>query len=170
MKWIGAILILFTCTWVGVDIARNYSRRPKQIRELLHALQIMEAEMVFGQEPIQTVLHKLSKQLTPPLSYIFYDISEQLITSHLSLQDIWEQTLNRNWNHTSMKDKEKEIVIQFGQTLGIHNLEQQQKQIHLAKVHLQHELNDASEDEKRFSNMFRALGVLSGLLLTLIFL
>nr|WP_054752922.1 hypothetical protein [Piscibacillus salipiscarius] len=71
MKWIGAILILFTCTWVGIDIARNYSKRPKQIRELLHALQIMEAEMVYGQEPIHQVLYKISKQLTPPLGYIF---------------------------------------------------------------------------------------------------
>ncbi len=69
-----------------------------------------------------------------------------------------------------MKEREKEIIIQFGQTLGIHNLEQQQKQIQLAKAHLQRELGDASEEEKRFSNMFRALGVLFGLLLTLIFI
>lgn len=126
--------------------------------------------MVFGQEPIHHVLHKLSKQLSPPMSYIFYDISEHLLKSRESLQHIWQQNLERKWHHTAMKEREKEVFIQFGQTLGIHNLEQQQKQIHLTKVHLQRELNDAAEDEKRFSNMFRALGVLSGLLLTLIFL
>nr|WP_279401518.1 hypothetical protein [Piscibacillus salipiscarius] len=93
-----------------------------------------------------------------------------VVNSHESLHTIWEQTLNKKWHHTAMKEREKEIIIQFGQTLGIHNLEQQQKQIQLAKAHLQRELGDASEEEKRFSNMFRALGVLFGLLLTLIFI
>ncbi|SEP73441.1 stage III sporulation protein AB [Piscibacillus halophilus] len=126
--------------------------------------------MVYGQEPIHEVLYKISKQLTAPLSYIFYDIAEQLVKSNDSLQNLWEQTFLKKWDHTAMKEREKEIFIQFGQTLGVHNLEQQQKQIQLAKVHLQRELTDASEEEKRFSNMFRALGVLFGLLLTLIFI
>lgn len=126
--------------------------------------------MVYGQEPIHQVLNKISKQLTPPLGYIFYDISEQLIKSSESLNNVWEQIFIQKWHHTAMKEREKEIITQFGQTLGIHNLEQQQKQIQLAKVHLQRELSDASEEEKRFSNMFRALGVLFGLLLTLIFI
>lgn len=137
---------------------------------MLHALQIMEAEMVYGQEPIHQVLNKISKQLHPPLSYMFYDISVELKNTHEPLHTIWNRMFEKKWHHTAMKNREKEIMIQFGQTLGIHNLEQQQKQIHLAKVHLQHELNEASEEEKRFSNMFRALGVLFGLLLTLIFL
>ncbi|MGM8214087.1 stage III sporulation protein SpoIIIAB [Bacillaceae bacterium W0354] len=170
MKWIGAILILFTCTWVGIDIAKNFKKRPKQLRELLHALQIMEAEMVYGQEPIHQVLIQLSRQLTPPISCLFYDIANQLQQSHQSLSTIWYEEIQKKWKFTSMKNKEKEILIQFGQTLGVHNLEQQQKQIHLAKIHLQHELSDASDDEKKFAGLFRTLGVLTGLFLMLIFI
>ncbi|GEN45290.1 stage III sporulation protein SpoIIIAB [Alkalibacillus haloalkaliphilus] len=170
MKWIGAIMILFTCTWVGIDIARNYSKRPKQIRELLQALQIMEAEIVYAQEPIHRVLSYVSKQLSPPVSYIFHDLSEQLMLGDASLQSLWEDVVSKQWRQTAMKAKEKEVVLQFGQSLGLHNIEQQQKQIQLAKVHLQHELEAALEDEKRFSGMFRTLGVLSGLLFVLIFI
>src|SRR5690625_1985412 len=170
MKWIGAILILFTCTWVGLDIGKNYKRRPKQLKELLHALQMMEAEMVYSKEPIQSVLFQLSKQITPPLNQIFSSIAVELEQSHKSLQDIWTTIVNNKWSQTAMGSKEKEIMIQFGQSLGVHNLEQQQKQIHLAKLHLQRELNDASDDEKKFASLFRTLGFLTGLLLMLIFI
>ncbi|PKR78966.1 stage III sporulation protein AB [Halalkalibacillus sediminis] len=170
MKWIGAILILFTCTWVGIDIARNYSRRPRQIKELLHALQIMEAEMVYGQEPIRQVFIQLSKQLGPPIAFIFYDLSEHMRTSHESLEVLWERVLNEKWKYTSMKSNEKEVLLHLGQSLGVHDLEHQRKQIHLAHIHLSGELDDANQDDKRFSKLFRALGVLSGLLLMLIFI
>ncbi|GAA0458022.1 stage III sporulation protein SpoIIIAB [Alkalibacillus silvisoli] len=170
MKWVGAIMILFTCTWVGIDIAKNYAKRPKEIRELLQALQIMEAEIVYAQEPIHRVLSYVSKQLSPPVTYIFYDLAEQLMLGDTTLQVLWEQIITNQWRNTAMKSKEKEILMQFGQSLGLHNVEQQQKQIQLAKVHLQHELEDAQEEEKRFSGMFRTLGFLSGLLFVLIFI
>ncbi|WP_188206134.1 stage III sporulation protein SpoIIIAB [Alkalibacillus aidingensis] len=170
MKWVGAIMILFTCTWVGIDIARNYSRRPKEIRELLQALQIMEAEIVYAQEPLHRVFSYISKQLSFPVSDLFYELGDELTHSDRSLQEIWDETFSRKWRNTAMKKKEKEVLIQFGQSLGLHNLEQQQKQIQLAKVHLQHELDDALEEEKRFSGMFRTLGVLSGILFVLLFI
>lgn len=170
MKWIGAILILFTCTWVGLDIGKNYNKRPKQLKELLHALQMMEAEMVYSKEPIQRVLFQLSKQLTQPLGQIFQAIAEGLEQSHESLQTIWTDIVNKKWSLTAMSHKEKEIMIQFGQSLGVHNLDQQQKQIHLAKLHLQRELSDAADDERKFASLFRTLGFLTGLLLMLIFI
>ncbi len=163
-------MILFTCTWVGIDIARNYSRRPKEIRELLQALQIMEAEIVYAQEPLHRVFSYISKQLSFPVSDLFYELGDELTHSDRSLQEIWDETFSRKWRNTAMKKKEKEVLIQFGQSLGLHNLEQQQKQIQLAKVHLQHELDDALEEEKRFSGMFRTLGVLSGILFVLLFI
>lgn len=126
--------------------------------------------MVYGQEPIYEVLKSLSKRLTKPLNKIFSDISEKLLISSETLSTVWSKQIESEWKNTAMKNKEKEILIQFGQTLGVHNLEQQQKQIQLAKLHLQHELKDASDDEKRFAGLFRTLGVLTGLLIMLIFI
>lgn len=131
---------------------------------------MMEAEMVYSKEPIQRVLFQLSKQLTQPLGQIFQAIAEKLEQSHESLQTIWTDIVNKKWSLTAMSHKEKEIMIQFGQSLGVHNLDQQQKQIHLAKLHLQRELSDAADDERKFASLFRTLGFLTGLLLMLIFI
>lgn len=126
--------------------------------------------MVYSKEPIQRVLFQLSKQLTQPLGQIFQAIAEKLEQSHESLQTIWTDIVNKKWSLTAMSHKEKEIMIQFGQSLGVHNLDQQQKQIHLAKLHLQRELSDATDDERKFASLFRTLGFLTGLLLMLIFI
>ncbi|MDQ0158597.1 stage III sporulation protein SpoIIIAB [Alkalibacillus sp. S2W] len=168
MKWVGAILILLTCTWVGIDFANQYKKRPQQIRDLLQALQIMEAEIVYAQKPIETICRYISKQLSFPIGSLFQRLVNELNETEISLDDCWENVIEEEWHFTALKSKEKQIMLQFGQSLGRHNIEQQRKQIQLARVHLQYELDEALEEEKRFSSMYRVLGVLSGLLFVLI--
>ncbi|MET3684303.1 stage III sporulation protein AB [Alkalibacillus flavidus] len=168
MKWIGALLILLTCTWVGLDIANYYRKRPRQLRDLLQALQIMEAEIVYAKQPIHLIFQYISTQLPYPVGFIFQTLADRCDEPQQSLDALWTEVICHQWHFTAMKEKERNIMVQFGQSLGRHNVEQQQKQIQLARVHLQHELEDALEEDKRFSNMYRILGVLSGLLFVLI--
>ncbi|MDY0396470.1 hypothetical protein RWE15_21815 [Virgibacillus halophilus] len=53
MKWIGALLLLSTTTWAGFEWSKRLSDRPKHIRQLINALQILEAEIVYSQRPLK---------------------------------------------------------------------------------------------------------------------
>ncbi|UFT97741.1 stage III sporulation protein SpoAB [Radiobacillus kanasensis] len=168
MKWIGALLLLSATTWVGFEFARKLNERPKQIRQLKNALQILEAEILYGQTPIIEACATVSKQLPKPVSWFFAGFSKDLGKRPGDLYDIWEKNMNRFWPLSSLGKNEKEILEQFGRTLGQHDFTQQQKHIHLALTHLDRELQEAIDYQYRYSKMAKSLGVLTGLLVILL--
>ncbi len=124
--------------------------------------------MTYSKEPLHQILLNISKQVNAPISFLFYDTYEELVHSDQSVSEITSLTIKKNLHKLALKQKEIELLLQFTQTLGSHNLSQQLKQISLVLVHLHHELSDALAEEKRFASLFRSLGVLTGLLLVLI--
>jgi hypothetical protein len=52
LKFLGAVLVLFAGTMFGFFQALQYARRPRQIRELITALQRLETEIVYGYTPL----------------------------------------------------------------------------------------------------------------------
>jgi len=170
MKWIGALLLLCATTWGGYEFARRLNNRPKQIRELKNALQVLEAEILFGQAPIKEACEKVANQVPAPLSWFFKEFSEQLDQGGSSLYEVWEDRLQQYWPMSALGDGEKEVMRQFGQTLGQHDFTGQQKHIRLALSHLERELEDAREQQQRYSKMVKSLGFLTGLLLILLFI
>lgn len=170
MKWLGAILILITCTWIGFEAAKRLSDRPKQLRQFEVGIQALEAEMLYGLTPLAEASVRLSKQLAYPINLLFERFAKNLDSKGESAHLAWEQSLDETWGVTSLLKGEREILRQFGQTLGQHDREQQQKQIKLTMVHLDREEAEAKDNQLRYEKMLKSLGFLGGLLIVILML
>ncbi|WP_102707191.1 stage III sporulation protein SpoIIIAB [Terribacillus saccharophilus] len=168
MKWVGAILVLIAATWVGFDLSRRLQQRPKQIRQLISSLQVMEAEILYSQTSIIETSDNLAKQVPQPAAAFFQTLSDKLLLHPVDLYDCWEETTEAWIDTTALKTSEKDVWLQFGRTLGQHDFEQQQKHIQLAKTHLERELEESEEANQRYGKMIRNLGFLTGLLIVLL--
>lgn len=76
--------------------------------------------------------------------------------------------IQNHFHRLALTKKDLHVLKQFGDTLGLHDLVQQKKQIELASIHLHKQLNESVEEEKRFANMSRTLGLLTGVLIVLV--
>jgi stage III sporulation protein AB len=168
MKVIGALLILVAATWTGFELSRKLQQRPKQIRQLVSSLQVLEAEILYSQTSIIEASDKLAGQLPNPIGTFFRLLADNLQLQPARLYDCWEETTESWISNTALKPAEKDIWLQFGQTLGQHDFEQQQKHIQLAKTHLERELLESEEVNQRYGKMVRNLGFLTGLLIVLL--
>ncbi|WP_141604277.1 stage III sporulation protein SpoIIIAB [Terrilactibacillus laevilacticus] len=168
LKPIGAILIILTTTWMGFIVSKQYSDRPKQLRQLRSALQSLEAEIVYGLTPIQLAAEHLATQLPKPLSIFFKTLSNALVDSKDNLQAVWENSIHSFWPNTALKKNEKEILLQFGATLGKQDSENQTKQIQLTLAHLEREEKEARVAQTKYEKMSKSLGFLSGILIVLL--
>src|SRR5690606_5116679 len=99
---------------------------------------------------------------------LFDTFADHLIQRDIRAKEAWEFSLQEIWKKTALKKAELDILLQFGENLGRHDLEQQQKQIRLALTHLEREEKEAEEIQKSYGRMYRSLGILAGLLLTLL--
>lgn len=170
MKWIGALLLISATTWTGFDISYKLNNRPTHIRQLKNALQILEAEILYSQLSLQDAFHTIGKQTPYPISTFFLDLSCQLEKKTTTLYPIWEEQVESLITQSCLKINEKEILLQFGQTLGQHDFEQQQKHITLTIHHLNRELEEARANQSRYSKMAKGLGILCGLFIVLLLL
>lgn len=168
MKWIGALLILAATTLGGFAWAKQFTERSRQLRQLKVALQSLEAEIMYGLTPLDEACTHLAKQLQKPLSLFFQQFSLRLSRENTDVQTAWEETIDEIWRHTAFREGEREVMRQFGTTLGRHDRDHQQKQIRLALSHLEREEGEARDAQDRYEKMVKSLGFLSGLLLVLL--
>jgi len=168
MQWIGALLFIGTTTWIGFEWSHRLTTRPKHIRQLKNALQILEAEIVYSRLPLQDAFYNISNQIPDPINTFFKLLYKRMLKERKSLYEIWEYEVNGLMKMSSIDNNEAEILRQFGRTLGQHDVQQQQKHIQLAVHHLDRELENARDNQFKYSKMAKSLGILCGLFIVLL--
>jgi stage III sporulation protein AB len=169
LKLTGAILILFAGTMFGFYQALQLSRRPRQIRQLVQALQRLETEISYGFTPLPDALLSVSRQLVLPLSQMFQLAAAKLSDpSGQSTEESWRYAVESSWQHTAMKSAEQEVFQQLGLTLGMTDREDQIKHLRLTVSQLQAEEFTAWEEQKRYEKMWKSLGLLSAALVVIL--
>lgn len=168
MKIIGALFIIGTSFFIGFDQARRLTERTRQIRHVKNALLHLEAEIMFGHAPLHEASRRIAGRFSGPIGELFQVFAASLIRKEILAQEAWELSIEQIWKKTAFKQTERDILLQFGKTLGKHDLEHQQKQIRLALSHLERVEKEAEENQRVYGNMYRSLGLLTGLLITLL--
>ncbi|HET7627508.1 MAG TPA: stage III sporulation protein SpoIIIAB [Bacillales bacterium] len=167
-QWLGALCIIAATTSIGFRWAKRYSERPAQLRQMKAALQALEAEIMYGLTPLGEACAHLARQTREPVSGLFAAFADELANGSSDARTAWETALSENWPRTALGRPEREVLKQFGSTLGQHDPLQQQKQIRLALTHLEREEAEARDEQRRNEQMIKSLGLLAGLLLALL--
>lgn len=167
MKWIGALFLIIASTSIGLYISNQFEKRPKHIRQLESALQLLEAEITYSQTPLQVAFDRIAAHLPHPMKDFFSALSEEMAREK-DFMEVWNREVDRLAVWTSLKTNEIEIMRQFGNSLGQHDIIQQQKQIRLALTHLNREMEEARDEHYKYSKLARSLGVLLGVFLAIL--
>lgn len=169
LKLVGAALILFAGTMIGFVQAARFAQRPRQIRQLIHALQRLETEIGYGQTPLPDALARIASALTAPVSSLFAETSARLASgSGETVRDCWERAVRAGWPATSMREPERDTLLRLGETLGGSGASDQLKHLKLAAHQLQAEELAAREDQRRYEKLCRSLGVLTAALVVIL--
>ncbi|MFT8317447.1 MAG: stage III sporulation protein SpoIIIAB [Sporolactobacillus sp.] len=168
IRIIGSLLVVGASTMIGMVLASRYSQRPRQIRQWRSALQAIEAEIVYGRVPIEELSADLASQLPQPVAHFFEYLRAALVEKFQPLKEAWKEAVIRYWPETSLKNAEREVILQFGTTLGTEDAENQKKHIQLALSHLEREEIEARAAQDSHEKMMRSLGFLAGILVALL--
>jgi stage III sporulation protein AB len=165
LKLFGACLILLSTTMMGLKWAQRFVNRPREIRLFRTALQRLESEISYGATPLPSALTSIARQTPSPVGDCLGEVARQLNNPHqLSLMECWRQGLLAHWSKTSLLSAEKEIILQFGHTLGSSDREDQVKHIQLVLAHLAAEEENAILEQQKNEKLCRSLGLLAGAL------
>lgn len=170
MKWIGVLLLISMSTLFGREWSKALKQRPKHIRLFLQSLQILEAEMVYSQVPLQEAFRRISKKLPSPISLFYQNVFKEMKQKGQDFEEVWEACARKFVEASALQKNELEIIIQFGRTLGQHDIEQQKKHLKLTNLYLEEQWKNAAERYQTYGKLANVLGILCGIFLALLFI
>ena len=169
VKLIGMLIIVVAGALAGITKARQFESRPRQIRELILAMQRLETEISYGYTPLPEALDKMGEQVREPLKSFFHSAARFMNPPHgLTAQESIQQALSNHWRNTSMKASEKDVLHQLSFTLGTSDRQDQMKHLALAAQQLKHEESTAREELDKYGKLSKNLGLLVGILVVIL--
>jgi stage III sporulation protein AB len=171
IKLLTSCIIISCCTWMGIQSANRYSQRIKEIRILQHSLSVLETEILHYLTILPEALERIAASTNGILGQFFHNVSEKLINRQdYTVSKAWRNTLEEIKSEISLHQEEIDLLIRFGDNLGISDKEGQHRYFELIQDQLKKQERSAEETRSKYERMYRSLGVLGGLALAIILL
>lgn len=169
LTFIGSMVVLFSCTLLGMTIASNYSRRPGEIRSLINALQMLETEISYGSTPLPEALAAVAERCDSRVAMLFSKSSEELLTMRgVTAREAWEFGLHAYYAKSTLQRSDRAVLQELGNSLGVSDREDQVKHLILTKEQLKLEQAKAEDAALKNAKVYNYLGFLGGLTIVII--
>ncbi len=167
IKIIGAVVLISATSLIGFSLAADCSKRPRTLRELQALMQMLENEISYLSNLLSEAFMRIYENSNVDASIIFKTAAQNLKNSGVTADAAWEKSIDENYARLSLKKEDKAILVNFGRMLGNSDLEGQLNNIKLVSSQLKLQELKSEEMKQKNEKMYRSLGVLSGLAITI---
>ncbi len=169
IKLLGSVMVVAASGLGGIAVAGNYSRRPKELRSIRSALQMLETEISYGATHLQEALNLVAERCDKNVSLIFSGTAAVLSArTGATAAQAWEKSINSYYREAALKAQDLSILRNLGSSLGISDREDQIKHLRLAMEQISNECFKAEEEAARNVKLWSYLGFLSGFLVVIV--
>jgi stage III sporulation protein AB len=171
LKLIASIMIITSSGILGHLIAKEYSKRSGQLKELQILMQIFENEIRFLSSILVNAFEKMYKASKSEVKEFFRDTIKNLeCPGGYGAQEAWERAVRENIKKTSLNKEDEEILLRFGNILGSTDKDGQISNIRHLISQLKIQEQKAEEMRKKNESMYKKLGLLGGIAIVIVLL
>ncbi|GAB6274718.1 MAG: stage III sporulation protein AB [Peptococcaceae bacterium] len=169
LKIAGCLLIMSAGSFAGISLARNYARRPGELRSMVTALQMLETEISYTATPLPEALTRIAVRCDKAITPLFSRAGEELLAqTGCTAGEAWETALNKFYALSSTLPSDLAVLRNLGMVLGISDGEDQCKHLRLAREQLKREVITAEQQAAKYVKLWNYLGLLGSLALILL--
>lgn len=171
IKFLGSIMVVTGCSFVGFKLALSLSNRRKCLIQLNKAVHILESEIMYVYTEIPEIFLKIGLKSDEYIGNIFKRAGEGLINGKYEDVTIALQSSVTEYEGTTyLEKKDLNILFDLGNILGQWDLEAHKKGFLLTKKSIEENLDEAKSKESKLSKMYKVLGVSFGLIICILLL
>ena len=116
MKWLGAMMLISTTTWLGFDLSKKFKDQTTQLRTLMQSLQILEAE-INRMHLCNRIFKNISRKVDTPIQTFYERLADRLNDVVSDFIIIWNEELDFFMKRSALKPSDQEILAQFGREI-----------------------------------------------------
>lgn len=170
-KFIGCIFLILSSSGLGYIFGTRFSARVRELKLLKMSLQMLETEIVYSNTPLPDAFEITSQKSSAPIKYIFKSVSLKLKEKlYGTVGEAFEISLNDLKDKMSISKEDIEILKTFGYSIGNSDTEGQIKSFKMIIKQLEAQEIKAEESRNKNEKMYKNLGFLAGLAISILLL
>lgn len=171
VKLTGALLVIGAAGAMGLAIAGNYARRPRELRALQSALGLLETEIVYAATPLAEALEQVSRRAEGCVAGLFARAHAGLANqAGTTAEEAWEWALEYYYGASSLGPDDLAVLQGVGKMLGTSDRQDQSRHLRLAQERLRAQSQKAEDQARQNVRLWQYLGFLAGTATVLILL
>lgn len=163
IKFLGTIFILFSCITLSQSKIKNYNASLTSLRALINSLKEMADNISFRKMPLPEITSILKERKED----VFFKKIFSYLKSGETFSNAWEKALTEEKLFPANAKKPLSVL---GKNLGSLDAYHETENIHLCICRLDDVLSEMEITLQKNSKMLKSFGVLSGLLIVIIFI
>lgn len=167
MLIIGYIGLIIGFGFLGILKATQIKKRPREIRELINALALLDTEIYWGITPLPEAFAVIKERTEPPWREFFSKLEDKVRKGE-NANSAWENTIKEYMRRTCLSEDDWRVVKGIGKGLGRSDRNEQHKQLQLAQKHLAHVDEKVRLQSDSRAKMWSYLGFLGGMALVIV--
>lgn len=164
IRLFGGFLIFIVSTYCGFSAASRLRRRSEFLKAISDALTYVISEIEFSHTELREIFSRAD--ISGALADFFKSCRDELATS--GIREAWEKTVHIKADELSLKECDKDALLQLGVQLGKSDIDGQKKAIGRTVAMLDGYKKSAEEEYVRLSKPYRSCGILLGVFVLLI--
>lgn len=170
LKITGIIVVTTACGLLGYSLCDDYMRRMHCIDALKRALIVLRGEIKHNNSSICEALKNILVKNSEVTNFL-KTVTEEYTLGEGSLWNAWEDSVSRCFERNSLlKEEEIKIIKDFGIHLGTTDRETQLKNIDECTKELELCMLNLKREKREKCKLYKMLGVLSGVFISIILL
>lgn len=168
IKIIISIAIFCITTYIGMEMASSLKSREEILTDYITFLRLVQNEMIYMANSLPVAFEMSRQRLTSKfkdtIGAIVVDMSEFGVNKV-------DMSITNNINMlTELSDYDRDIIISTLKNLGRSDIESQNNIIENAINIVQKQVKDANTNKIKSSKVYKTVGVITGLIIVVIFI
>ena len=162
--------ILIACSYlIGEYIHKAYTKRHKEVNDLIRILEIMRMDLSFGLYTLEEIFKRLGDKEEFCTSNFFKRLENELHNNtYKVLDDVLNDSIHILMKETYLQNKEIDELKKLIFTLGKSDIESKSRMIDLSIENLKKITGETKEDINQKGMVYRKLATIVGLIIGII--
>lgn len=171
LKLMGVIMICLSSTALGFRQGDYHKDHYNELIYLKKIVVLIRGEIRYNCGILSEVFGNVSLKVKDPYDSIFKELSEELSSGNGKMfNEIWKNIVINRLKETKLWENDILSFMELGENMGYLDLEMQLNYIDFYVDKLNSEIQETYEKLQGNVKLFKALGIMGGLLLTILIL
>ncbi|MEW6193326.1 MAG: stage III sporulation protein SpoIIIAB [Bacillota bacterium] len=164
LKTLGAGMVILAGSLAGFRVGELYARRPRELKALVGALQLLQTQIGYAATPLREALLAVAEQASSRVMPFFRSAARHLdVQGGYTAAEAWEKAIQDVAAGMALREEDFGVLRDLGAALGSSDREDQVRHIGLALERLKAAAASADEDARRYVRLYNFLGFGAGL-------